>query len=114
MNHKDWYSQRYSKSNSVITQNIQAKLDNYQQISEYNKQKKVDLVNEAIAYFTENSISYQVKTYNQWIVTLFSQNYYYYPKSGKFRPLSGKTTYYSKGAKDFVLKVSKYHASKYQ
>lgn len=101
MNHKNWHTQRYSKTNPAITQSLQDKLDNFKQIYEYNKQKKENLVNEAIALFTQHNIPYQLKNENIWIVTLFNQNYYYYPKSGKFKP--------SKGAEDFLSKVRNYH-----
>lgn len=80
MNHKNWYTQRYSKTNPAITQSLQDKLDNFRQIDEYNKQKKENLVNEAIALFTQHNIPYQLKNENIWIVTLFNQNYYYYPR----------------------------------
>lgn len=109
MNHKNWYTQRYSKTNPAISQSLQDKLDNFKQIDEYNKQKKENLVNKAIAFFTQHNIPYQPKNENTWIVTLFNQNYYYYPKSGKFKPSKGTTTYYSKGAEDFLNKVKAYH-----
>jgi hypothetical protein len=112
MEHKEWYSQRYGKARSAEeTAAYAAKLDNWAAQKEAAKEASQQRLEGAPTVFAEHGIEYQVKgTY--WLCKVQGTEYKYYPKSGKFRPVGGNTTYCSRGALDFLGKVAQYKRSR--
>lgn len=106
MNHKDWYQQRYGKTIKKPPLDLN-KAEEYKQISEYNQSKKESLEESAKFIFQEHNIPYEVSG-NAWLCNVDGHYYYYFPKSGKWRPKGGKKVYYSRGAADFLGKVWTY------
>lgn len=105
---KDWYNQRYEP--------VQ-KHQNYQKNHEYWDQKKVALhqakqqrIVESQECFTQQSISYEVKG-NAWLCKVDSEEIYYQPTTGKWRPKGKKIWYNSSTALDFLHRVKRFHNS---
>lgn len=110
MDHKNWYNQRYSKPiPDEAKATYAAKLETWEAQREAAKEASQQRLESAPTVFAEHNIEYEVKgTY--WLCTVQGSQYKYYPKSGKFRPVGGNTTYYSRGALDFLGKVAHYNS----
>ncbi|MBC1235923.1 hypothetical protein [Nostoc sp. 2RC] len=109
MNHKEWYQQRYGRLSKELSLSAN-KAEEYQKISDHNRAKKQSLEDAARVIFREHNISYQENT-NSWLCTVEGCKYYYFPKSGKWRPQGKTKIYYSRGAADFLGKVWRFHNS---
>jgi hypothetical protein len=109
INHQEFYNQRYGKALPQKAQEAyQKKMDEYKAIKEQNKARKTSLQASAEMVFREHGIPYEVRG-QAWLCVVEGGEYYYYPKSGKWKIKGGDPVYYSRGALDFLGKIQRYN-----
>lgn len=106
MNHKEWYQQRYQQAVKKKPLS-ESKMIEYQQLNQLKKDRQIQLEESAKIIFQEHNISYTPQGH-VWLCDVNGSLIYYYPKSAKWRPKGGSTTYNSRGALDFLGKVWRY------
>ena len=115
MSHQDWYQQRYGSAqvNKRRRQVTAAKAAHYEELKELQQECKQTRLSNAQAVFAEHGISYEVRGHS-WLAQVGTQALYFWPKSGKWRVKGKKTTYYSRGAQDFLDRALSYQARQSQ
>lgn len=107
--HNDWYQQRYgdAQAQKRHRQNIQQVRTDYAELDEQQQARKQTRHDNSAAILAEHQINYEVRGHS-WLCNIGYQQLYYWPKSGKWRVRGRKTTYYSRGAQDFLNKVQRW------
>lgn len=107
--HDDWYQQRYgdAQRHKQHRQNIERVRADYAELDEQRKARRETQQNNSAAILAEHQIDYEMRGHS-WLCNVGYQQIYYWPKSGRWRVKGKKTTYYSRGAQDFLNKVQRW------
>ncbi len=106
MNHASWYQQRYGNAQAQWLK--QKKRRAYEELNRRATERRQRNKESADVVFSECGVLVLKRTKTHWLVSIDGSEYYYCPTTCRFRPKNGLTTYYSRGALDFVGKVQRY------
>lgn len=108
--HSEWYSQRYGNASGLQkrTEATAANADKYKALNEKKQTQRQQKLSSAELVFLENQVPYQVVRSGVWLVNYLGEEIYFYPTTNRWRVKGKKTTYYSRGALDFLGKVWKF------
>ena len=104
--HDSWYQQRYGDAqvNKRQRQLYVARTAHYDRLKEMQQEKRQTYQESAISIFAEHGITYEVRG-SSWLCCVNDEQFYYWPKSGRWRVKGKRNTYGSYGAQDFLAKV---------
>lgn len=104
--HGDWYQQRYGSAQAQKRQrqSLERVTADYAELNAQRQARRITRQDNSAAIFAEHQIGYEVRGHS-WLCSVGYQQFYYWPKSGRWRVKGRKTTYYSRGAQDFLNKV---------
>ncbi|MGB7486464.1 MAG: hypothetical protein WA901_09760 [Phormidesmis sp.] len=104
--HDSWYQQRYGSAqvNKRQRQLYTTRTAHYDRLKEMKQEKRQAYQESALSIFAEHGITYEVRG-SSWLCEVNDEQFYYWPKSGRWRMKGKRNTYGSFGALDFIAKV---------